>query len=67
MIRICRKGGLSCTGSLKALEKEKEALKVEEHGTIEDFRFTLKPVACMGACNQVFFAPADDPSFVRFA
>jgi NADH:ubiquinone oxidoreductase subunit E len=52
---------------LKALEKEKEALKVEEHGTIEDFRFTLKPVACMGACNQVFFAPADDPSFVRFA
>lgn len=38
-------------GSLQLLEKVKEMLKVEENGTTEDLRFTLEPVACLGACG----------------
>ncbi len=33
------------------MEKLKSVLKVEENGTTEDLRFTLEPVACLGACG----------------
>ena len=51
IIRVCRGTACHVRGSLKLLDKVKEMLKVEENGTTEDLRFTLEPVACLGACG----------------
>jgi len=51
VIRVCRGTACHVRGSLQLLEKVKEMLKVEENGTTEDLRFTLEPVACLGACG----------------
>jgi NADH-quinone oxidoreductase subunit E len=52
-------------GSLKLLEKVKEMLKVEENGTTEDLRFTLEPVACLGACGLAPVMMVDEDTHGR--
>lgn len=51
IIRVCRGTACHVRGSLKLLQTVKESLKVEENGTTEDLRYTLEPVACIGACG----------------
>jgi NADH-quinone oxidoreductase subunit E len=52
-------------GSLKILERVKELLHVEENGTTEDLRFTLEPVACIGACGLAPVIMINDETFGR--
>ncbi len=40
-------------------------LKVEENGTTEDLRFTLEPVACLGACGLAPVMMIDDETHGR--
>jgi NADH-quinone oxidoreductase subunit E len=56
IIRICRGTACHVRGSLKILEKVMDILKISENETTEDLRFTLEPVACLGACG---LAPVD--------
>ncbi len=65
IIRVCRGTACHVRGSLKLLQKVKEMLKVEENGTTEDLRFTLEPVACLGACGLAPVMMIDDETHGR--
>ncbi|HOO63249.1 MAG TPA: NADH-quinone oxidoreductase subunit NuoE [Synergistaceae bacterium] len=65
IIRVCRGTACHVRGSLKILERVKELLKVEENGTTEDLRFTLEPVACIGACGLAPVIMVNDETFGR--
>ena len=65
IIRVCRGTACHVRGSLKILEKIKELLQVEENETTEDLRFTLEPVACIGACGLAPVIMIDDETFGR--
>ena len=65
IIRVCRGTACHVRGSLKLLQKVKEMLKVEENGTTEDLRFTLEPVACLGACGLAPVMMVDDETHGR--
>jgi NADH-quinone oxidoreductase subunit E len=47
------------------MQKLKEMLSVEENGTTEDLRFTLEPVACLGACGLRTGLHGDDDTHGR--
>jgi NADH-quinone oxidoreductase subunit E len=51
IVRVCRGTACHVRGSLAILDKIKKVLDVEENGTTEDLRYTLEPVACLGACG----------------
>lgn len=51
IIRVCRGTACHVRGSLKVMNRFKELLGVEDNGTTDDLRFTLEPVACLGACG----------------
>jgi NADH-quinone oxidoreductase subunit E len=65
IIRVCRGTACHVRGSLKILERVKELLHVEENGTTEDLRFTLEPVACIGACGLAPVIMVNDETFGR--
>lgn len=65
VIRVCRGTACHVRGSLKILEKVKEILKVEENSTTDDLRFTLEPVACVGACGLAPVMMVDDDTHGR--
>ena len=65
IIRVCRGTACHVRGSLKLLDKVKEMLKVEENGTTEDLRFTLEPVACLGACGLAPVMMVDEETHGR--
>jgi NADH-quinone oxidoreductase subunit E len=65
IIRVCRGTACHVRGSLKILERVKELLHVEENGTTEDLRFTLEPVACIGACGLAPVIMINDETFGR--
>jgi NADH-quinone oxidoreductase subunit E len=65
IIRVCRGTACHVRGSLKILEKVKGLLQVEENGTTEDLRFTLEPVACIGACGLAPVIMVNDETFGR--
>jgi NADH-quinone oxidoreductase subunit E len=65
IIRVCRGTACHVRGSLKLLQTVKEMLKVEENGTTEDLRFTLEPVACLGACGLAPVMMVDDETHGR--
>lgn len=65
IIRVCRGTACHVRGSLKLLQKVKEMLKVEENGTTEDLRFTLEPVACLGACGLAPVMMVDEETHGR--
>jgi len=65
IIRICRGTACHVRGSLKILERVKEILKIEENGTTEDLRFTLEPVACLGACGLAPVVMINDVTYGR--
>jgi NADH-quinone oxidoreductase subunit E len=65
IIRVCRGTACHVRGSLKILEKVKDILKIEENGTTDDLRFTLEPVACLGACGLAPVVMVNDETFGR--
>lgn len=67
VIRVCRGTACHVRGSLKLLERLRETLGVAEGGTTEDGRFTLEPVACLGACGLAPVMTIGDQTFGRVA
>lgn len=65
VIRVCRGTACHVRGSLKILDSVKEITGVEEHQTTEDLRFTIEPVACIGACGLAPVITIDDQTFGR--
>ncbi|MCF7935047.1 MAG: NADH-quinone oxidoreductase subunit NuoE [Synergistales bacterium] len=65
IIRICRGTACHVRGSATLLETLKETLHVEENGTTEDRRFTLEPVACLGACGLAPVITVDRKTYGR--
>ncbi|MGI6783598.1 MAG: NADH-quinone oxidoreductase subunit NuoE [Aminivibrio sp.] len=65
IIRVCRGTACHVRGSLKILNSVKEITGVEEHQTTEDLRFTIEPVACIGACGLAPVITIDDQTFGR--
>ncbi len=65
IIRVCRGTACHVRGSLKILNNIKEVLGVEEDQTTEDLRFTLEPVACLGACGLAPVITIGDRTFGR--
>lgn len=51
VIRVCRGTACHVRGSLKVLNAIKEQTGCPENGTTEDLRFSVEPVACLGACG----------------
>lgn len=65
IIRVCRGTACHVRGSLKILEAVKEQTGCPENGTTEDLRFSLEPVACVGACGLAPVMVVDDQTFGR--
>ncbi len=51
IIRVCLGTACHVRGGAKILERIQKELNVEKGGTTEDLKFTLEPVACIGACG----------------
>ena len=65
VVRVCRGTACHVRGSLKVLEKVKEKTGVDENETTEDLRFTIEPVACLGACGLAPVMMVDSQTFGR--
>ena len=65
IIRICRGTACHVRGSLRILEKVMDILKTGENDTTEDLRFTLEPVACLGACGLAPVVMVNDVTYGR--
>ncbi|MDR1733222.1 MAG: NADH-quinone oxidoreductase subunit NuoE [Synergistaceae bacterium] len=65
IIRVCRGTACHVRGSLKILEAVKEQTGCPENGTTEDLRFSLEPVACLGACGLAPVMLVDSQTFGR--
>lgn len=65
VVRVCRGTACHVKGSLKILDKVKEELGIDENETTDDLRFTLEPVACLGACGLAPVMMVDDESYGR--
>ena len=65
IVRVCRGTACHVRGSLAILDKIKTVLDVEENGTTDDLRYTLEPVACLGACGLAPVMMVDDETHGR--
>jgi NADH-quinone oxidoreductase subunit E len=65
IIRVCRGTACHVRGSLQILEKIKQTLGIDENETTEDLRFTLEPVACLGACGLAPVMMVDEDTHGR--
>ncbi|HOM98159.1 MAG: NADH-quinone oxidoreductase subunit NuoE [Acetomicrobium sp.] len=65
VIRVCRGTACHVRGSLQILEKVKQMLGIEENETTDDLRFTLEPVACLGACGLAPVMMVDEDTHGR--
>ena len=65
IVRVCRGTACHVRGSLKILDAVKEQTGCPENGTTEDRRFSLEPVACIGACGLAPAMVVDDQTFGR--
>ncbi|MDR2137192.1 MAG: NAD(P)H-dependent oxidoreductase subunit E [Synergistaceae bacterium] len=65
VIRVCRGTACHVRGSLKILDAIKEQTGCAENGTTEDLRFSLEPVACLGACGLAPVMVVDGQTFGR--
>ena len=65
VVRVCRGTACHVRGSLKILDSVKEISGVEENQTTEDLRFTIEPVACLGACGLAPVMMIDTQTFGR--
>ena len=65
VVRVCRGTACHVRGSLAVLEKVKEITGIRENETTDDLRFTLEPVACLGACGLAPVMVVDSQTFGR--
>ena len=65
IVRVCRGTACHVRGSLKVLEKVKELTGVGENQTTPDLRYTVEPVACLGACGLAPVMMVDTQTFGR--
>lgn len=65
IIRLCRGTACHVRGSFAIMETLKSTLHLVENGTTEDRRFTLEPVACLGACGLAPVLMVDDETHGR--
>ena len=65
VVKICRGTACHVRGSLKVLDAIKEQTGCPENGTTEDLRFSLEPVACLGACGLAPVMVVGDQTFGR--
>ena len=65
IVRVCRGTACHVRGSLKILDKVKSIIGVGEDETTEDLRFTIEPVACLGACGLAPVMMVDKQTFGR--
>lgn len=64
-IRVCSGTACHVRGGPRILEAVEEELGVKSGETTEDLRFTLEPVACLGACGLAPVMMIDDESYGR--
>ena len=67
VVRVCRGTACHVRGSLKILDAVREQTGCPENGTTEDLRFSLEPVACLGACGLAPVMVVDVQTFGRAA
>jgi NADH-quinone oxidoreductase subunit E len=65
VVRVCRGTACHVRGSLKILNSVKEITGVDENQTTDDLRFTIEPVACLGACGLAPVMMIDTQTFGR--
>jgi NADH-quinone oxidoreductase subunit E len=65
IIRVCRGTACHVRGSLKILNSVKEITGASENETTKDLRFTVEPVACLGACGLAPVMVVDTQTFGR--
>jgi NADH-quinone oxidoreductase subunit E len=65
VIRVCRGTACHVRGSLKILDAIREQTGCAENGTTDDLRFSLEPVACLGACGLAPVMVVDNKTFGR--
>ena len=65
IVRVCRGTACHVRGSLKILDAIKKQTGCPENGTTEDLKFSLEPVACLGACGLAPVLVVDDQTFGR--
>lgn len=51
VIRVCQGTACHVRGSAKILNRVESELGIKSGQTTEDLRFTIEPVACLGACG----------------
>lgn len=51
IIRVCLGTACHVRGAAKILSRIEDELKVKSGETTEDLRYTIEPVACIGACG----------------
>ena len=65
IVRVCRGTACHVRGSQKILDMVKEITGIKENETTADRRFTIEPVACLGACGLAPVMVVDDQTFGR--
>ena len=66
IIRVCRGTACHVRGSLGILDRVISELKLKEgEVTTPDLRFTIEPVACIGACGLAPCVMVDDETYGR--
>ena len=65
IIRVCRGTACHVRGSLKILNSVKEITGASENEITKDLRFTVEPVACLGACGLAPVMVVDTQTFGR--
>ncbi|EFC92043.1 NADH dehydrogenase (ubiquinone) 24 kDa subunit [Dethiosulfovibrio peptidovorans DSM 11002] len=65
VVRVCRGTACHVRGSQKILDMVKEITGINENETTKDLRFTIEPVACLGACGLAPVMMVDDQTFGR--
>ncbi len=66
IIRVCRGTACHVRGSLGILERVNSELELHEgEVTTSDLRFTVEPVACIGACGLAPCVMVDDETYGR--
>lgn len=65
VIRVCQGTACHVRGSARILDRVKRELGIESGGTTKDLRFTIEPVACLGACGLAPVMMIDDSTHGR--
>jgi len=65
VIRVCQGTACHVRGSAKILDRVKDELGIDAGETTADLRYTIEPVACIGACGLAPVMMIDDDTHGR--